>query len=196
MCEIRRQQSSLGEVLLENIQELEVSSGDELGVRQFRVEGPHEVSGLFVKPRGRQRMETESAIGRVVLKSLRSDLKEKLGPFVELLSIHLVEVSIGINQNMTLVGLQSSVIVSDDIVGKVVKNFEGDKEAGVVDGLLPIKNRLVDDLDLGPMTGLGRLGVQSTLLLVSQLVGNLNDLIGFARIPRAEYLEYSRECWS
>ena len=98
------------------------------------------------------------------------------GEGVELAEVELVEVAVGVDEDVALEGLAGLDVVADAVVGEVVEDLHGEKEAGRGHVAVPVEDALVDDLDLvGVAAGLGG-AAQVVLLHLGQGGGDLDDV--------------------
>lgn len=84
-----------------------------------------------------------------------ADAKEAGGDGVEVGVVEVVEVAFSVDEDAGLEGLLGAHVVADAVVREVVKDLEGEEEAGRGNGFGPVEDGPVDDLDVLPVAALG-----------------------------------------
>lgn len=155
------------EVVVKDVEELHQSSGNILGnrVRFLEWQCPADLS---CESRSQRTGELTPGCGL-------TNTQESGSKRVQLGAPEFMKFAVSVNQYSTLLWHFCLGIITNSVVGKVVKHFKREEEARGVHVGVPFKNGLVDNFNVVQMTGSVKRLSQILHLKPSQSRRNLND---------------------
>lgn len=149
--EVARHEAVRGEVLAQDVEEVHQARGDILRFRQVRGERQL-VLQVSEDSRGAQGVVVVAVDAGGV-----ADAQVACGDWIEGFAVELEKVAVVVDEGGALQGFFGLGVVSDDVVGEIVEDFEGEEETRVADVLVPVEDALVHYGDLVCVTeGFGR----------------------------------------